>query len=226
MTIRGAIDFVNQTFPNSLENTIKTTWLSQLDHQIVCEIMLLDPRILDHYVWEYDADRELILPHTYEQLYLRYLEAQLYLTYHEASDYQNTMQLFNSLWNSFACWYADQYNPAKNNQKTMFLLPKVKTQVQGETITVHFTLPYEEQNIQSLSLLICAQDEQLSFDLSDIEVEAEQATLVLPQETTLTMATGIWKFYVSGISTQGVRFESREPFVLRMIKTNFPEVMN
>lgn len=225
MTIREAIAYIDETFPNQFSEERKTEWIDRCEKMIVSEIMLLDPRKHETYRWAYDADRELIAPAPYDRLYTLYLEAQHYLASHEASDYQNTMQLFNSAWDDYSIWYADRYEPAQLAPPLRPRPAPIETQVQGETITIRFTLPYDSGLLGALEVVMTHAQGQSVYGMDALALDGQTATLTLSQETTLAMPVGIWSIHIIGADKDGVRFESHEPMQMRLIDTAYPEVI-
>lgn len=112
MTLNEAITEVDSLKPNQISDEIKVRWLSVLEGKIVDEI-LLTHRLAE--VVEFtgytinDMDTELMVPDTYADLYIYYLEAMVDATNNEGARYASSMNLFNAAWQS----YADYYN--RNN---------------------------------------------------------------------------------------------------------------
>jgi hypothetical protein len=108
MTINDAITEVDTIKPNQYPDEIKVRWLSVLEGKIIDEI------ILTHQLAEVvefngysidDMETELIVPDTYADVYIYYLEAMIDATNNETARYTSSMQQFNTAWQSFADYY-------------------------------------------------------------------------------------------------------------------------
>lgn len=217
MTIRNAIAAVDADYPNSFSDDRKTAWVSQVEHQIISEIMLLNPADYEDYHWAYDADRELVLPEPYAQLYTLYVIAQMHLAYHEADNYQNTMMLFNAVWDECCAWYAYTYRPAELAPELRARPTPIETWRQGETIAIDFVLPYDAEDVQDLVVMLVSYDSQITRTLDDMQISGTTARLTLDAETTAGMATGIWKGVATITGVNGVTMQSSEAYVMRIV---------
>lgn len=217
MTIRNAISVIDADFPNTFDAERKTGWISRCEKQIISEIMLLNPADYDDYHWAYDADRELVMPEPYAQLYTLYVIAQLHLAYHEADNYQNTMQTYNAVWDECAGWYADTYHPARVEPFLRARPTPIETWMQGETIAIDFVLPYDAANVQALTVQLVSYDSQIMRTLDDMQISDTTARLTLDAETTAGMATGIWKGVATITDVNGVTMQSSEAYVMRIV---------
>jgi hypothetical protein len=221
MTIRNAVEAIDADFPNQFSDERKTGWVSQVEHQIISEIMLLNPADYENYHWAYDADRELVLPEPYAQLYTLYLAAQMHLAYHEADNYQNTMQLFNAVWDECSRWYADTYRPAELALEGRARPMPIETWRQGETITIEFVLPYEAEQIKALSVRLISYDRQNTYTLENMTIEGRSARLTLSSDTTAAMATGVWQGIALLTTTEDVTMQSGAAYRMRIVDVSY-----
>lgn len=217
MTIRSIISTIDADTPNSFSKERKTGWISRCEKQIISEIMLLNPAEYDDYSWDYDADRELVLPEPYTQLYALYVAAQMHLAYQEADGYQNTMQIFNTVWDDCCAWYADTYSPANLAPEDRARPVPIETWVQGETITIEFTLPYDQSSIAEIVLTLIAYNSELVRTSADMEISGSVARLTLDSSVTAGMPTGIWRAVVMVTDTAGVTVHSAQAYTMRLV---------
>jgi hypothetical protein len=108
MTINDAITEIDTIKPNQYPDELKVRWLSVLEGKIIDEI------ILTHQLAEVvefngysidDMDTELIVPDTYADVYIYYLQAMIDATNNEGTRYSSSMQQFNAAWQDFANYY-------------------------------------------------------------------------------------------------------------------------
>jgi hypothetical protein len=108
MTINDAITEIDTIKPNQYPDELKVRWLSVLEGKIIDEI------ILTHQLAEVvefngysidDMDTELIVPDTYSDVYIYYLQAMIDATNNEGTRYSSSMQQFNAAWQDFANYY-------------------------------------------------------------------------------------------------------------------------
>lgn len=217
MTIRNAISVIDADFPNTFDAERKTGWISRCEKQIISEIMLLNPADYDDYHWAYDADRELVMPEPYAQLYTLYVIAQLHLAYHEADNYQNTMQTYNAVWDECAGWYADTYHPARVEPFLRARPTPIETWMQGETIAIEFMLPYDAENVSAIAMTLVAYDAEIVRTKDDMALSGSTARVTLDAETTAGMPTGIWRGVVLVTDTDGTTIQSTEAYTMRLV---------
>lgn len=223
MTIREAIAYADAIQDNEFDEAIKCRWLSECEARIWRGVMLRDPMEYDDYEWQYDADRELMMPPPYDELYQLYLSAKIYLAYHEAQNYQNAMAAFNKLFDQTVIWYAKTYDPAHGGSMEIREIPTV---VQGETVTVSFSLPYDAALVASLRAVLTSGGSTLvSFDRDGMALSGEEAAFTLTQLQSLTLPVGIISVAIAGTDADGNRFEAWPPLELRVVETGIGEVL-
>lgn len=223
MTIREAIAYADAIQDNEFEEAIKCRWLSECEARIWRGVMLRDPMEYDDYEWQYDADRELMMPPPYDELYQLYLSAKIYLAYREVQNYQNAMAAFNKLFDQTVIWYAKTYDPAHGGSMEIREIPTV---VQGETVTVSFALPYEARLVATLRAVLTAGGSTLvAFDRDGMALSGEEAAFTLTQEQSLALPVGIVHVTVAGADADGNRFEAWPPLELRVVETGIGEVL-
>lgn len=120
MTVSEAINWVDNGLPNTCDMTQKVRWLSELDHKVKLEI--LDTHIggetaqLQPYDPDADADRALLVPHPFDTIYLRWLEACIHKHNEDMKRWNNAIILYNSEWAAFAAWYHRKHKPCGSGE--------------------------------------------------------------------------------------------------------------
>lgn len=119
MKIKEVIGYVDDIKPNAFSEKTKMMWLSALEGRIAADVFLMDHDELVQLKYRYpeDLDTELLVEHPHDELYISYLQAKVDEANGEYEKYQNTMQVFNSLYNNFVCWFARTYDPAQGYHK-------------------------------------------------------------------------------------------------------------
>ena len=110
------IAMVDRLKPNRFTKEDKYKWLSDVDGMICRE--LIDTHedsplteAFTGYEAETDAEKELIAPFPYDQIYRWYLESQTDLGNMEITKYNNTRNLFNAAYLTFTDWYNRTHMP-------------------------------------------------------------------------------------------------------------------
>jgi hypothetical protein len=114
MTINEVITQVQELKPNQIPDEIMVRWLSVLEGKIIDEIILTHElsEIVEFTGYTInDMDTELMVPDTYADVYIYYLEAMIDQTNNEGARYASSMQMFNSAWQSYANFYNRNNKP-------------------------------------------------------------------------------------------------------------------
>lgn len=217
MTIRDVIEYVDEIHDNEFSDELKCRWVSECEARIWSGIMLLEPLEYVPYEWQYDADRALLMPAPYDEIYTAYLHAKIYLAYHEAQNYQNAMAAFNKLFDQTSIWYAKAYDPAHGGQMEIMEVPTI---VQGETAAVAFTLPYDHTALSTLRAVVTAGGAAVAtFEMADMELSGTEAVFTLSEEQSLQLPVGIMSIAIGGADGEGNRFEAWPPLFVRVVET-------
>lgn len=116
MTIIEAITKSEASRPGLASDADKIRWLSALDGRIKCEVI----NTREGYEWaipfvgyceEEDPATQLLVPHPYDELYLRYLEAQIDYESGEIARYNNAAAAFAAAYNDFLSYYHRTHAP-------------------------------------------------------------------------------------------------------------------
>lgn len=114
MTINDVITQVQTLKPHQIPDEILVRWLSVLEGKIIDEIILtheLSERVEFNGYTINDMDTELMVPDTYADVYIYYLEAMIDQTNNETARYASSMQMFNSAWQDYANYYNRNNKP-------------------------------------------------------------------------------------------------------------------
>lgn len=115
MTLMDAIYRIDNLKPNSYSQEEKIKWLSALDGTIKAEIIDTHEGVegvaFNGYNENTVLTTEMLVPHPYDELYIRWLETQIDYHNGEYGKYNNSMAMYNSAYNSFANYYNRNHMP-------------------------------------------------------------------------------------------------------------------
>lgn len=117
-TMNQVIEYVDRVKPNAYTDEDKYKWLRALNGRVAREIMGKDEpccEIPD------DADKELLVPAPYDDVYALYVMAQIELLNKEYDHYNNYVLAFKEMLDSFSAWYLqnNRGTGAKNFRNVM-----------------------------------------------------------------------------------------------------------
>ena len=125
MTIIEAITKSEASRAGLASDADKIRWLSALDGRIKCE--LINTRegsqwasAFEGYGEEEEPDTELLMPHPYDEVYLRYLEAQIDYASGEIARYNNAAAAFEAAFEAFADYYRRTHAPLARTRLRYF----------------------------------------------------------------------------------------------------------
>ena len=116
MTLIEAIHRIDTVKPNGCAQGEKIRWLSVLDGIVYTEI--IEPRVggeresFTAYGEETPQTKPLLIPHPYDEIYVRWLEAQIDYACGEYGKYNNSITAFNAAFAAFERYY-NQSHPMK-----------------------------------------------------------------------------------------------------------------
>lgn len=111
MTARQIIDKVNDIKPNAFTDAAKLKWLNELEGRIAAKIFLMAPAEIKQAELSL-TDTPMVEP-PYDNMYVFWLEARIDEANGEYDRYQNSMQMFDSAWREFLCWFGQTWDPAQ-----------------------------------------------------------------------------------------------------------------
>lgn len=119
MTIMGAINHIDAVKPNGYSQAEKIRWLSTLDGTIKAEIVDTHEGAQDVEFNEYNDNtpltQELLIPHPYDDVYIKWLEAQIDYANGEYGKYNNSITMFNAAYSSMEKYYNRNHKPISKN---------------------------------------------------------------------------------------------------------------
>lgn len=121
MKLGEAIELVDRLRPNTYDRKDKIRWLSQLDMRV--KTLVIDTHeggdavTFNGYNENTDLETVLLVPAPFEEVYERWLTAQIEYYDMQEDRYNNAMDLFNTVWEAFRCWYNRTHCPKGRNFK-------------------------------------------------------------------------------------------------------------
>ena len=121
MTIMEAIHRINAVKPNGYDQAQKIKWLNTLDGIIKKEIIDTheggDDVKFNGYTDDTNIITELLVPHPYDDIYIRYLEMQIDYANGEYGKYNNSKVMYNETYSAFKKYYNRNHLPKGNKIK-------------------------------------------------------------------------------------------------------------
>ena len=115
MTIGNALSRIDAVKPNSFRQDEKIRWLSVLDGMIKAEIIDTHEGAESVEFKEYDdttpLTQELLVPHPYDDVYIKWLEAQIDYSLGEYGKYNNSVTMYNAAYLAFQKYYNRTHKP-------------------------------------------------------------------------------------------------------------------
>ena len=115
MTIREAIERTDALLFNTYTTEEKIRWLSQVEWDIVRNVMELHQGYEGFGFFGYDRDTDpetvLLAQAPYDEMYLVYLESKIHYHNGETDRYNVSAMLFNQLYESYANYYKRTHLP-------------------------------------------------------------------------------------------------------------------
>lgn len=115
MTIQGAINHIDAVKPNGYSQDEKIRWLSTLDGVIKAEIIDTHEGAEDVAFEEYNETtplaQALLVPHPYDDVYVKWLEAQIDYANGEYGKYNNSITTYNAAYLAFVKHYNRTHKP-------------------------------------------------------------------------------------------------------------------
>lgn len=105
MTIREAIDRVDNLLFNTYTDAEKVAWLSRLDERVALLVMGTGSAGGPWYNEDTDMDTELLVPSAFDEIYIHWLTAQMNYANGEIEKYNNAIALYNVEYKAYAQWY-------------------------------------------------------------------------------------------------------------------------
>lgn len=115
MNLMGAINHIDAVKPNGYSQTEKIKWLSTLDGIVKAEIIDTheggESVTFNGYDEMTPLTQELLIPHPYDDVYIKWLEAQIDYANGEYGKYNNTITVYNKAFADFERAYNRTHMP-------------------------------------------------------------------------------------------------------------------
>lgn len=115
MTLMDAIYRIDILKPNSYSQEEKIKWLSALDGTIKAEIIDTheggEKVVFSGYDVNTALTTELLVPHPYDELYIRWLETQIDYANGEYGKYNNSITMYNKAYSAYENYYNRTHLP-------------------------------------------------------------------------------------------------------------------
>ena len=110
-TMNSTIEYIDSVKPNVYQDLDKYAWINKLEGMISLEVMDMASPVC--YGVPEEADRELLVPHPFDDLYALYVAAMIDFHNKEYTNYNNSVLMFTERLDQFKVWYIRNHNPAK-----------------------------------------------------------------------------------------------------------------
>lgn len=100
--VREVLEALDAIKPNEIADSVKISWLSDINGKILCEICGFKVDELPNISGEEDC---LSVPVPYSRLYLLYLIYMIDFCGGDSSGYEKTKKEFDNAYNEYAKWY-------------------------------------------------------------------------------------------------------------------------
>ena len=121
MTIIDAINEIDALKPNTISQSDKIRWLSQLDGRIKTQIIdtheSAEEIIFKGYDDNTSKDTVLLVTAPYDNIYIRYLDAQIDYANGETRRYNNSSSLYNVAYRDYQNYYNRTHLPKSSRRK-------------------------------------------------------------------------------------------------------------
>lgn len=121
MTLMGAINHIDAVKPNGYSQVEKIRWLSTLDGIVKREIVDTHEGGESVTFKGYDETTvpttELLVPHPYDDVYIRWLEAQIDYANGEYGKYNNSITMYNTAFSAYEKYYNRTNKPISKEFK-------------------------------------------------------------------------------------------------------------
>ena len=122
MKLAQLISVVDETKPNQYGTEEKTRWVSEIEGMVVDEIInKADGNEVEFEAYDYDldAERELLVPDRYADVYMNYLYAKIDQLNAEFARYNNSVTMFEASYSTFASYYRRRHMPKQPASMSM-----------------------------------------------------------------------------------------------------------
>lgn len=119
MTLMDAIYRIDNLKPNSYSQEEKIKWLSALDGTIKAEIIDTheggEGVVFNGYDENTVLTTAMLVPHPYDEIYIRWLETQIDYANGEYGKYNNSISMYNTAYAAYERYYNRTHLPVSKN---------------------------------------------------------------------------------------------------------------
>lgn len=118
MTVREALEYVDELYESPFSLEMKLIWLNQIEAEIQVEVLLTAVEGIVQYSEE-DLDAELIAPAPFDSIYPEYLIWRFYLAQNEAENANNQHEVLNQYYLAYVRYVADTIDPGSGKAERL-----------------------------------------------------------------------------------------------------------
>ena len=124
MTIRSAINSIDELMHNTYTQENKVTWLSRVDTMV--KKLVIDTHdggedvSFSGYNEDTDLETVLLIPEPFDEAYLRWMEAQIHYHNGEYDKYNNAVVMFNTAFDAYKSDYTRNHMPLQSEKRFLF----------------------------------------------------------------------------------------------------------
>ena len=124
MTIRSAINSIDELMHNTYTHENKVTWLSRVDTMV--KKLVIDTHdggedvSFSGYNEDTDLETVLLIPEPFDEAYLRWMEAQIHYHNGEYDKYNNAVVMFNTAFDAYKSDYTRNHMPLQSEKRFLF----------------------------------------------------------------------------------------------------------
>ena len=124
MTIRSAINSIDELMHNTYTPENKVTWLSRVDTMV--KKLVIDTHdggedvSFSGYNEDTDLETVLLIPEPFDEAYLRWMEAQIHYHNGEYDKYNNAVVMFNTAFDAYKSDYTRNHMPLQSEKRFLF----------------------------------------------------------------------------------------------------------
>ena len=114
MTVREAMEQIDELHPNQFSQAQKLRWLTEVEQTIWRELSMRHEQDEETEMPVYDdatSETVLLAPDPYSRIYRLYLDAQIYYNNQETLRYNDAAATYNAAWQELASWWNRTYMP-------------------------------------------------------------------------------------------------------------------
>lgn len=114
-TIREIIERAGKNRPNAYSPEEQLRWLASLEGKLALDVQLLDHSEMGQFNYRYpeDMDTELFIKFPHDDVYYYWLLAQIDKHNNEIPNYENSIEIYNSVLHDYIEWYVSNFRPGQ-----------------------------------------------------------------------------------------------------------------